>query len=63
MQQVKIYDRENDMYHGGILLDNGDVVCACCGGLIPADEIGPDEDTEIVKVFDSWVDFTDYILD
>lgn len=39
MKQVLIYDKENRVRHGGILLDNGDVVCACCGGLIPQDEI------------------------
>lgn len=39
MKQVLIYDKENSVRHGGILLDNGDVVCACCGGLIPQDKI------------------------
>lgn len=59
MKQCVIYDKANDMKHGGILLDNGDVICGCCGGLIPADEIGGEEDdTVILKVFEYWVDLT-----
>ena len=58
-KQVKIYDIDNDMYHGGILLDNGDVICACCGGLLEADE--KDVTYKIDKIYDYWVDFTDEI--
>lgn len=39
MKQVKIFDIENQLIHGGILLENGDIICGCCGGLIPKDEI------------------------
>ena len=39
MIQVRIYDRENEMEHGGIVTDDGDVICGCCGGLIERDEI------------------------
>lgn len=62
MKQCIIYDKANDMKHGGILLDNGDVICGCCGGLIPADEIGGEEDdTVILKVFEHWIDLTEEI--
>lgn len=39
MTQVKIYDIENNAILGGILTDNGSVICACCEGLITEDEI------------------------
>lgn len=59
MKQCMIYDKANNVSHGGILLDNGDVICGCCGGLIPADEIGGEKnDTVILKVFEHWIDLT-----
>ena len=62
MKQVMSYDKANDMMHGGILTDDGDIICGCCGGLIPADEIGgEDNDTEIVKVYDFWVNLDEEI--
>lgn len=39
MIQVRIYDRENELEHGGIVTDDGDIICGCCGGLIERDEI------------------------
>lgn len=39
MTQVRIYDRENKIEHGGIITDNGDIICGCCGGLIEKDEV------------------------
>lgn len=39
MTQVKFYDHDNQITHGGILLDDGDLLCACCGDTIPEDEI------------------------
>ena len=61
MKQVMFYDKENDVKHGGILTDDGDIICGCCGGLIPADEIGDDCDHQILEVFDSWVDLDEEI--
>lgn len=63
MKQVMFYDKENDMKHGGILTDDGDIICGCCGGLIPCDEIGDDEDCthKILKVFDFWVNLDEEI--
>lgn len=61
MTQIKFLDKENNEEHGGILLDNGDIICACCGGLIPADEqLGTIEILDIYKV---WIDFSDMIID
>ncbi len=60
MKQIKWFDKENELVHGGILLDNGDIICACCGGLIPVDEqLG---EVEILDIYDSWVDFSDEII-
>lgn len=61
MKQVMFYDKENDVKHGGILTDDGDIICGCCGGLIPADEIGDDCDHQILEVFDNWVDLDEEI--
>lgn len=66
MKQVKFKDTENDVIHGGILLDNGDVVCGCCGGLITKDEIdNPDEfnNITILETFDTWTDLDKTILE
>lgn len=59
MEQILFYDVENELYHGGILLDDGDILCACCGGIIEKD----DPDTRIVKEYKDWIDFSDAIVD
>lgn len=62
MKQVMFYDKANDMVHGGLLTDEGNIICGCCGGIIPADEIGgEDNDTEIIKVYDFWVNLDEAI--
>lgn len=60
MKQIKFKDLENDTIHGGIMLDNGDAICGCCGGLFEADERG--ETWELIQTFD-WVDIDKAILD
>ena len=59
-KQVKFLDIENNVIHGGILLDNGDVVCGCCGGIQPADE--QDDTWKIVKEYAYWVNLDEEIL-
>jgi len=61
MKQVMFYDKENDMKHGGILTDDGNIICGCCGGIIPSDEIGEEHDHQILKVFDFWVNLDEEI--
>ena len=61
MKQIKFLDIENDMVHGGILTDDGDIICACCGGLIPNDEITGN--VIILETYLDWIDFSDYIMD
>lgn len=61
MKQVMFYDKANDMKHGGIMTEEGDIICGCCGGLIPADEIGEGYDYQIVEVFGTWIDLDEEI--
>lgn len=63
MKQVKFIDLENNTVHGGILTDDGDIICGCCGGIIEADEIGDDENCtyRILKVYDVWVNLDEDI--
>lgn len=64
IKQIKIYDKENNGIHGGIILDTGNVICACCGRLIEKDNIGPENNKSysIMNIFETWVDFSDSIL-
>lgn len=61
MKQVLFYDKENDVRHGGILTDEGDIICGCCGGLIPSDEIGEEYDHQILEIFDCWINLDEEI--
>ena len=68
MKQVKFKDIENDVIHGGILTDDGDIICGCCGGLIPQDEICESEEydeakqAQILEVYDAWTDLDEMII-
>lgn len=39
-KQIMFKDLDGEDKHGGILLDNEDVICGCCGGIFEADEKG-----------------------
>lgn len=56
IKQVKFqfYDEEKNEI-GGIMLDNGDVICGCCGGLYEAKEV------EIIEIL-PWIDISDIII-
>lgn len=60
MKQIKFYDIENDCYHVGIELDDGNVVCGCCGGLLEKD----DEGTTWKKLveYENWIDLSEAII-
>jgi hypothetical protein len=61
-RQVKFIDYSNpEKALGGILFENGDVLCACCGGIFPMEE--EYETFEIVNVYDNWIDFSENIID
>ena len=54
--QVKFADPDNvgEFCYG--IAYNDEIICACCGGVFPIDEI----DGPIIEYAD-WVDFSDYI--
>lgn len=55
MKQVKFKDNEDNIF-GGILTDDGCVICGECGGLLEP------EDFEIIEIYDFWVDLSDIII-
>ena len=62
MKQIKYRDIKNNVVCGGIRLDNGDVICACCGSLIPVNKQNVEHDFELIKEYNDWVDFTTDII-
>ena len=60
MKQVRFSDSENNTL-GGILLDSGDLICGCCGGLYEKDE--RDIEWKIEEVYDDWCDLSDLIVE
>lgn len=63
MKQVRFYPLD-DTYgdeENGILVEEDEndifVICGCCGGKFPIDEI------KITKYYNSWVNFSEYIGD
>ena len=59
MKQIRFYDIENNEVHGGIMLDNGNVICGCCGGLMEKDEEGTVWRT--INVYDNWINLDEEI--
>ena len=55
MKQVKFHEIGKDIEIGGILLDDGNIVCGCCGSLF---EPG---DVEIIREYAYWVDLSEEI--
>lgn len=48
-RQVIFKDRFKGDIHAGILLDDGNIICGCCGGLIES------EDFTLLHIYDSWI--------
>lgn len=64
IKQCKFYDYNSDVYLGGIMLENGDIICACCGCRIPADKLTHDNDQfKIIEIYENWVDFSETIIE
>ena len=55
MKQIKFHEVGEDIEIGGILLDDGNIVCGCCGSLFEP------EDVEIIKEYESWIDLSEEI--
>lgn len=60
-KQIKFVDLENNTTHGGILLDNGDVICGCCGGLFEKAEEG--ETWKVDEIYDAWMNIDKAIIE
>ena len=58
-KQIMFRDNFSKNIHGGIQLDNGDVICGCCGSLFEKCDL--DDEMTILKVYDYWVDLTEEI--
>ncbi len=60
--QVKFWDAESERYICGIAYRD-EVICSECGGIILIDELyeSTPDGIEPIKIFDSWVDFNEYI--
>lgn len=57
--QVKFWDVDGDHYVGGIAYHDY-IICGCCGGLIPIQEVfefTPEEVTPIIAM-DDWTDIS-----
>ena len=57
MQMVKFKDLESNTILGGILTDECNIICGCCGGLIERDDL----QFEIVEIL-PWIDISNEIL-
>lgn len=61
VKQVKFKELDGDNENGGIMLDNGDVVCGCCGSIFPVDERG--ETWELVEDYEGcWTNISAEII-
>ena len=60
MKQILFQDKQSGLNHVGILMDDGDVICGCCGGLVPADEVN--EMVTIIEIYDKWISL-DLLMD
>ena len=59
--KFKEFGMGGDNVIGGIMLDNGDVICGCCGSIFPVDEKG--QTWELVEDYgDCWVDISAEII-
>ena len=55
MKQIKFHKVGEDIEIGGILLNDGNIVCGCCGSLFEP------EDVEIIREYENWIDLSEEI--
>ena len=55
MKQIKFHEIGENIEIGGILLDDGNIVCGCCGSLFEP------EDVEIIREYENWIDLSEEI--
>lgn len=55
-KQVCFRAKGEDEFFGGILVDDEYVICGCCGGVVPIDEIAQ------MESYHHWVNISDEIM-
>lgn len=55
LKQVKFQDNDGTIF-GGLLMDNGYLICGECGSILEPD------DFTILEEYDMWVDLSDTII-
>ena len=55
MKQIKFHEVGENIEIGGILLDDGNIVCGCCGSLFEP------KDVEIIREYENWIDLSEEI--
>ena len=56
VKQVKFRDTINDEVFGGIMLEDGSIICGCCGYVISSALVG--DAYRIVEEYSEWVDLS-----
>ena len=55
MKQIKFHEVGENIEIGGILLDDGNIICGCCGSLFEP------KDVEIIREYENWIDLSEEI--
>ena len=55
--QVKFFDKDNNIWVGGIAY-HGEIICGCCGGTLEIDELAEHE----MVIYDDWVNLSYEII-
>ena len=59
MKQIKFLDIENNEIHGGVLTDDGNVICGCCGGIQEAEDEGIT--WKLLTIYEDWINIDEAI--
>ena len=60
-KQVKFFDKVNQAFHGGILLDDDVLICGCCGSIFVKDD-WDDFGIVILTEYDTWINLDEEIM-
>ena len=63
IRQVKFNDGCHSSAMGGIILDNGDIICGYNGDIITRQMQRENPNFKILQVYDWWVDISEDILE
>lgn len=60
-KQVKFFDKENQEFHGGILINDETLICGCCGSVFIKDE-WDDLGIVIITEYNTWMNLDEEIM-